>query len=88
MHYEVTEFNQRRLSRGEQYCFSANVLENNEIINWVWLSMSNIVEILKSEDDTISGHEEFSSEIVKYEKWNKLYNVINKNKGILNEYTF
>ena len=72
MYYEITEFNERRLSRGEQYCFRANMIENNEIIDWVWLSMKDIVNILKSTEDTISGHEKFSSEIGKYENWNKL----------------
>jgi hypothetical protein len=73
MYYEITEFNERRLSRGEQYCFRANMIENNEIINWVWLSMKDIVNILKSNEDTISVHEKFSSEIGKYENWNKLW---------------
>lgn len=58
-HYEVTEFNKRRLSRGEQFCFRANVLVNNEVIDWCWLSMKCIIEILKSDSETISGHEKF-----------------------------
>lgn len=67
MHYEITEFNERRLSRGEHYCFRSNMIENNEIIDWVWLSMVDIINILKSSDDTVSGHEKFSNEIGKYE---------------------
>lgn len=29
-HYKITEFNKRRLSRGEKYCFRADVFINSE----------------------------------------------------------
>lgn len=60
MHYEVTEFNKRRLSRGE-------------IIDWVWLSASDIADIYESETDTVSGHAEFSKEFMPESIWNKLW---------------
>lgn len=34
-HYEVTEFNSRRLQRGEKHCFRADVFQNGNLVDWV-----------------------------------------------------
>ena len=58
-HYKITEFNKRRLSRGEKYCFRADVFINSEKYDWVWLSAKDITEILSSNDCSVEGYEQF-----------------------------
>jgi hypothetical protein len=72
-HYSITEFNKRRLQRGEKYCFRADVSTDGELDGWVWLSMKDIVEIIEDEECSISGHEQFKDEISKNEIWNKIW---------------
>lgn len=64
-HYKITEFNKRRLQRGEQYCFRADVFQNSNLVDWVWLSINDIVEILEDERCSISGYEKFNKEVLK-----------------------
>ena len=73
-HYEVTEFNSRRLQRGEKHCFRADVFQNGNLVDWVWLSVSDISEILKDERCSILGHEKFNKEVLKAKTWERLWN--------------
>lgn len=72
-HYEVTEFNSRRLQRGEKHCFRANVFQNGNLVGWVWLSINDIVEILEDERCSVSGHEKFNKEAIQARErlWNE-----------------
>lgn len=70
-HYKVTEFNKRRLQRCEKYCFRADIYIDTLYDGWAWLSTSDITEILKDENCTIQGHEQFKSDILKIENRNK-----------------
>lgn len=69
MTYKITEFNQRRLQRGEKYCFRADVLEKDETVDWVWLSLDDILDIMKTENDEVIGHEEYLTDT----DWKKLW---------------
>ena len=73
IHYKVTEFNERRLQRSEKYCFRADIYIDSSYDGWVWLSITDITEILKDETCTIQGHEQFQSDILKIKNWNKLW---------------
>jgi len=48
--YIITEFNRRRLQRGEQYCYRADVYIDNVYQTWVWLCKKDINKILKDKD--------------------------------------
>ena len=71
--YKVTEFNKRRLSRGEKYCFRADIFEDDIKTGWCWLSINDITEIIDDKDCDISGHELFNEQIFKNQVWDKLW---------------
>ena len=48
--YVITEFNRRRLMRGEKYCYRANVFVNDVFQEWIWLCEKDIKEILKDKN--------------------------------------
>lgn len=51
--YEVTQFNKRRLMRGEKYCYRTNIYEDGKLVEWVWLKKEDFKEIEKDEDCTL-----------------------------------
>lgn len=53
-HYNITEFNNRRLSRGESYCYRADVYVNSEKVDWVWLSKQCLKDIMNDSRCSIS----------------------------------
>ena len=44
------------------------------LVDWVWLSVYDIVEILEDEKCSISGHEKFSKEVIQSKTWERLWN--------------
>ncbi len=79
-HYKITEFNKRRLQRGEQYCFRADVFINSEKYDWVWLSVKDITEILSSNNCSIEGHDKFKEEITRIKNWDKLWSEMSEDE--------
>ena len=61
-HYEIIQFNQRRLQRGEQYCYKAEISVGGEYEGWSWLRMTDIKKIMKDTACSISGHEDYIKE--------------------------
>ena len=58
----------------EKHCFRADVFQNGNLVDWVWLSVNDIVEILEDERCSISGHEKFSKEVIQSKIWERLWN--------------
>lgn len=78
-HYKITEFNKRRLSRGEKYCLRADVTVNGIYDGWIWLKIQEISEIKNNKNCSIEVSKEIQKEIIKIQNWEILWNEPIKN---------